>query len=154
MPYIYQIKCLENDKRYIGYTTDFNRRKSKHLSALRKCRSHCDEMQRDFDIFGETNFEFSILKQDCNKEDEKNLINKISYNHYLYNREHNPNKKTIKPYILDRDKRVNIYMTHDLQSALRCEAELNSRTIAGQILFYIKKCVGAENANRSIRNGK
>lgn len=37
--------------------------------------------------------------------------------------------------------RSNIYLEKKIYELIRREAEKNSRTIAGQILFYIKKCV-------------
>ena len=92
MAYIYQIKCLENDKRYIGYTADFNKRRAKHLSALRRNHSHCNLLQCDFNKFGEDKFEFSIIKETDNSDDEKIIINNLSQGG-LYNVLHNENSE-------------------------------------------------------------
>ena len=99
---IYQIKCLENNKIYIGYTINFNIRKNKHLSALRNNVGHCESLQLDFNKFGEHNFEFLIIKETDDKNEEKNIILEYSENHLLYNRADNP----IAPKILKKHQEI------------------------------------------------
>jgi len=143
MAYIYQIKCLENDKRYIGYTTDFNRRKSKHLSALRKCRSHCDEMQRDFDIFGKNNFEFLIIKETDDKNEEKNIILEYSKNHLLYNRADNP----IAPKISVKHQEILIGNPKTNEKSMQLKDWLEEN---GHSQIWLAKKIGV--SQRKIRN--
>lgn len=58
---IYQIKCLANNKVYIGQSIDLNNRYIQHISALRKNNHENYKLQKDFNFFKENNFEFNIL---------------------------------------------------------------------------------------------
>ena len=42
----------------------------------------------------------------------------------------------------EQKQRSNVYLEKRLYELVKEEAKKNSRTVAGQILFYIKKCVG------------
>lgn len=65
---IYQIKNKINGKKYIGQTSDFQKRKNSHLSALRRGKCFNSYLQRAFDVYGEDAFEFSILEY-CDVDD-------------------------------------------------------------------------------------
>lgn len=58
---IYQIKNLVNGKLYIGSTEVLGRRWSTHLQRLRKNRHHSWKLQKDFNTYGEAEFEFTPL---------------------------------------------------------------------------------------------
>src|SRR5690625_389467 len=58
---IYAIKNKMNNKRYIGSSTNINRRLKAHLSDLRKGRGP-KKIQKDFDKYGENSFEFSVVE--------------------------------------------------------------------------------------------
>lgn len=63
MYYIYKIENLVNHKIYIGLTNNIARRKSRHFTDLR-CQRHDNQfLQKEFNIFGEENFSFSIEYQ-------------------------------------------------------------------------------------------
>ena len=62
MFYLYQIENLKNNKKYIGITKDFEKRKNNHLKLLRKNKHHNYKLQKDFNIFGEKVFSFKILE--------------------------------------------------------------------------------------------
>lgn len=65
---VYQIKCIENEKIYIGQTIDLDRRRYDHLRNLRRGTHHNHYLQRAFDKYGEKSFEFSVL-QECSIDD-------------------------------------------------------------------------------------
>lgn len=58
---IYCIRCLVNNKRYIGSTINFKKRKTHHFSMLRN-NKYKNNMQEDFIKYGEENFVFEILQ--------------------------------------------------------------------------------------------
>lgn len=60
---IYAIKNKVNGKTYIGSTNNFYYRKSGHLSSLRKGRHHSPILQRAFNKYGESAFDFVILER-------------------------------------------------------------------------------------------
>lgn len=49
------------DKKYIGSTINFRNRRNSHLSALRTKRSNCIKLQRAFNKYGESLFNFSVI---------------------------------------------------------------------------------------------
>jgi group I intron endonuclease len=59
---IYQIRCLVNDKVYIGSAKDFSWRWGSHLYDLRKGTHVNPHLQRSFDKHGEINFVFEIVE--------------------------------------------------------------------------------------------
>lgn len=58
---IYYIRNILNDKKYIGQTIDFDRRKHEHFQSLRNNTHVNDHLQNSFNKYGEQNFEFKIL---------------------------------------------------------------------------------------------
>jgi group I intron endonuclease len=59
---IYRIVCIPNGRTYIGSTNDLTRRKSEHLKNLRG-GGHCNPMlQKAFNKYGESSFEFSVIE--------------------------------------------------------------------------------------------
>lgn len=61
MFYLYEIRNILNDKRYIGRTGNVNKRWYRHKNELRKGNHHSLYLQRSWDKYGEDNFEFNIL---------------------------------------------------------------------------------------------
>jgi group I intron endonuclease len=59
---VYQIKNLVNGKVYIGSSVNIKARWSAHKSTLRKNSHHSAALQRAWDKYGESSFEFSILE--------------------------------------------------------------------------------------------
>lgn len=69
MAYIYQIKNLVNGHLYIGQTVNYEARKLKHLSCLRRGVHDNPYLQKAFDKYGESLFEFSILhEEECDQD--------------------------------------------------------------------------------------
>lgn len=58
---IYQIRNLENGKRYIGSAKCFRVRWDKHLSDLRRGKHHSQYLQRSWDIHGPSAFAFEVV---------------------------------------------------------------------------------------------
>ena len=65
---VYKIVNLNNGSLYIGSSKNLKRREKEHFSLLRKGISHCKILQRAFDKYGESNFQFVILVR-CAIED-------------------------------------------------------------------------------------
>lgn len=61
--FIYIITCKENNKKYVGMTTDFARRRWQHLNNLRSNRHQNTLLQADFNKYGEDAFIFEVLKE-------------------------------------------------------------------------------------------
>lgn len=58
---LYQITNMVNNKVYIGASADLRRRQWLHKSSLRSGSHYNNELQADWDEFGEGSFEFSVL---------------------------------------------------------------------------------------------
>ena len=75
---IYYIKNTENQKMYIGQTTNFKKRKKVHKRSLKYGYHHNFYLQNSWDKYGEDKFEFGILKKDISisklNEKEKYFI--------------------------------------------------------------------------------
>lgn len=81
MKCIYAIINLKNGKKYIGSTSNFARRKCKHLYALKRNIHHSGRLQNSWNKHGEENFAFIILKH-LEKEDDMYEIEQIYLNKY------------------------------------------------------------------------
>lgn len=87
MYYIYKIENLINHKKYIGLTNNIKRRRSRHFTDL-KCHRHDNSfLQKEYDIYGKDNFDFSIVFQgEVNYEE---ISQKESYYIKLYDSYYN-----------------------------------------------------------------
>lgn len=68
---IYKIISIIDDKIYVGSALNFNGRKSRHLSCLRRNIHHSRYLQNSFNLHGENNFIFDVLEL---VEDQSKLI--------------------------------------------------------------------------------
>nr|ALO21551.1 putative GIY YIG homing endonuclease [Haematococcus lacustris] len=97
LPGIYMILCLKNNKRYYGETTNVSARLSKHKSKLRRNIHEVSELQRDWNIYGESFFEFITLyiSSVCNKIQRVALEVEYIARHYdiCYNKILNSSRK-------------------------------------------------------------
>lgn len=60
---IYEIRCISNNKVYIGSTTvSFRGRLQRHVQELCRGTHHCKQLQRCWNKYGEANFSFKILE--------------------------------------------------------------------------------------------
>ena len=69
--YIYKIECLANRKKYIGRTASPKYRCQTHRAKLINGKHSNEDMQADFNLYGEKEFTFEILQQ-CSRKREKN----------------------------------------------------------------------------------
>lgn len=60
MYYIYKIENLINKKKYIGLTNNIKRRRARHFTDLKGNRHDNHFLQKEYNIYGEDNFSFSI----------------------------------------------------------------------------------------------
>lgn len=81
---VYCIRCLKNNKLYIGESGSLLERAARHFTLLKAEYHECLLLQKDFCLYGSALFKFEII---CFEEDfkkrrslENNLINKYSPN--------------------------------------------------------------------------
>lgn len=76
---VYIITNIRNNRVYVGQTIDLKRRKYEHLSQLRKGSHKNTELQNDYNKYGESCFQFSViisgLIRPCRLKVETFLIN-------------------------------------------------------------------------------
>ena len=60
-PGIYMILCIANDYRYIGETSNISSRLASHKRDLRRKIHNNENLQKDFNLYGESFFEFTVL---------------------------------------------------------------------------------------------
>jgi hypothetical protein len=60
-PGVYMILCRANNKRYFGQSANVSARLSQHRSRLRRNIHEIPELQRDFNLYGEDNFDFAVI---------------------------------------------------------------------------------------------
>ena len=78
--YIYIIRNNVNGKFYIGSTNNYHKRKLKHFNQLRKNKHHSIYLQRAFNKYKETSFEFIIIETCYNYQiREQELLDSIDF---------------------------------------------------------------------------
>lgn len=75
MRYVYIIKCLVNDKVYVGQTLNLKHRINSHRCDLRKGRG-LQKLQADWNLYGEDNFVFKEIIQ-CETKRQSNELEKL-----------------------------------------------------------------------------
>jgi hypothetical protein len=60
-PGLYMIRCIVNDKRYYGESSNVSGRLASHRSYLKRNIHGCRELQHDFQTYGIDHFEFVVL---------------------------------------------------------------------------------------------
>lgn len=83
---VYSIVCKENGKVYFGRSQEIEKRWRAHKNMLRRSIHNNTEMQKDWNLYSESNFEFNILEQSESLEfaikTEQSYIDDIQYNKY------------------------------------------------------------------------
>ena len=69
------IRCKVNDKCYVGQSTNIKNRWRTHKYKLRHNKHSSKEMNKDWNTYGEDNFEFKII-QECTKDELYDLEKK------------------------------------------------------------------------------
>lgn len=75
MRYVYIIRCLVNDKVYVGQTLNLKHRINSHRCDLRKGRG-LQKLQADWNLYGEDNFVFEEIIQ-CETKKQSNELEKL-----------------------------------------------------------------------------
>ena len=88
---IYEIKNILNIHRYIGSSVNINKRFKEHINSLNKGNHHSSILQRAWNKYGESNFEFRILEK-C--EPIKDTLLLIEQKYLDLNPEYNICKKS------------------------------------------------------------
>lgn len=60
--YIYKLECTKTGRVYIGKTCNPEKRHKQHLFMLNARKHVIEEMQADFDKYGESSFVFTVLE--------------------------------------------------------------------------------------------
>lgn len=103
LPGVYIIRCQKNNKCYFGQSQNVSSRLSGHKSRLRRNVHELLDLQQDFQLYGEENFEFfavSYFERGCPKEKRVYVemqyvkqFQKHCYNKFdktTHKKEHNP----------------------------------------------------------------
>ena len=59
---IYSITCLINNKKYIGYATNLQKRKGNHFDDLRDNKHRNNHLQNAYNLYKKENFLFEIVE--------------------------------------------------------------------------------------------
>ena len=68
--YVYRITNIQTQKKYVGITEDFERRKRKHLKELKNNTHHSQKLQNAWNYWGENNFEWTVREVQINQYDD------------------------------------------------------------------------------------
>jgi photosystem II DI subunit (Q(B)) len=94
---VYMILCLANNKRYYGESKNVFVRLSQHRSRLRRNMHENLELQRDFTIYCEENFEFVAIWMDKDSDKQTRealeIENIVRFRHLCYNNFAQPDRK-------------------------------------------------------------
>lgn len=82
---IYSITNIINNKKYIGQTARFNKRRAEHLTELRTNQHSNQHLQKAFNLYGESLFEIVILEECDNSNLDEREEYWIKYFHQLIN---------------------------------------------------------------------
>lgn len=68
--YVYRITNIQTQKKYVGITEDFERRKRKHIKELKNNTHHSPKLQNAWNYWGENNFEWTVREVQINQYDD------------------------------------------------------------------------------------
>ena len=68
--YVYRITNIQTQKKYIGITENFERRKKKHIKELKNNTHHSPKLQKAWNYWGENNFEWTVREVQINQYDD------------------------------------------------------------------------------------
>ena len=70
---VYAIKCIENNKSYIGVSNNINKRWKQHKTELLKNKHHNHPLQNAYNKYGAESFEYSIVYETNDYESARNV---------------------------------------------------------------------------------
>lgn len=65
---IYEIRCVKNNKVYIGQTTNLKNRIKHHFNELQKCKHSNPFLQKDYNNYKKSSFKVTILEKNVSQE--------------------------------------------------------------------------------------
>lgn len=68
--YVYRITNIQTQKKYVGITEDFERRKRKHIKELKNNMHHSPKLQNAWNYWGESNFEWTVREVQIDQYDD------------------------------------------------------------------------------------
>ena len=68
---VYRIRNTRNDKSYIGFGTDLPAKINRHKAELKFGSHRNRELQDEWNLFGESSFQFEVLDELDQKEDSQ-----------------------------------------------------------------------------------
>lgn len=124
--YIYKIINLITNEKYVGQTTNYNRRKENHLSALHNNRHPNPKLQNSWNYYGEENFVWEVKTYDLTKSELDQLeINTIKQENSYSN-----------GFNLTKNKEIYNSLT-DSEIYNRAELVYNKYNIQGQLAYKL-----------------
>lgn len=92
---VYKIVNIVTGQWYVGGSTNIEKRKSQHFSALNRNKHKNYKLQRDYNEYGKENFSFSILVQ-CNPDElyrvEQLLVDTVNPYYNIFKKDVNSSK--------------------------------------------------------------
>lgn len=64
---VYLIRCIPTEKVYVGSSVNIIARWSQHKCDLKAKRHHSTKLQRAWDKYGASSFEFSVIEENCSE---------------------------------------------------------------------------------------
>jgi GIY-YIG catalytic domain len=130
-PGIYEIRCTENGKRYIGEAINVLDRLAKHTRNLEKGVADCPQLQLDWNLFGSSKFEGVVLyigsewaDREVRLKKELEIISSYSPSE-IYNSHPDSIKKNMQNYRIICEIEGNIYQS--IAEASRATGERESK---------------------------
>ena len=100
---VYKILNNSNGRYYIGGSVNFKKRKAQHLSSLRNNTHHCSDLQKEFNYYGESSFDFiEIEESESYKDCEQKHIDNSNWD-FIYNQSKHSTCGDLISYHKDRD---------------------------------------------------
>ncbi len=137
---VYVIRHKVTDRMYVGSSKNVNRRISAHINALRRGKHPVEDMQKDFDIYGE-NYIFEIFEETDHKF-EYRLMDR--YNSRIrgigYNYKDNHYRPIPSGYYLVKIKMTRLGITYnDIGNAIGYSSGVTYRKINGKYPLTINE---------------
>lgn len=164
MYYIYEIKNIINNKRYIGRTKYPEKRKERHFRELKANKHHSIYLQRAFNKYGEENFVFNILQEVENEEEaiklEQEYLNTPNDCHYNVSKlasggdliSYHPNKEEIKKKISEASKMMHTRMTEEQKLLFRLKHSGENNGMFGR--KHSEETKKKMSVNKKVKRGK
>lgn len=140
---VYKIVCKKNGRVYIGSSTRcLARRRSAQFTSLRAGTNTSTALQDDFELYGESEFEFIVLHYlppgECRKCEQDEIIA-----HDAMNPDRGYNQRPVgTPGVQPGNFSIHLRLSQDLFDAIQSAANETGRTIQSVIIEALSKSAG------------